>query len=64
MARNGVEVRISVRVDGKRVGRRKIKRSSVRSLSDGQELLDDTHTAVDALADAVQNRIITGTYGL
>jgi hypothetical protein len=59
MARNGVEVRISVRVDGRRVGRRKIKRS-VSSLNDGRELLDDTHVAVDALADELQSQVVTG----
>jgi hypothetical protein len=50
-----VEVRISVRVDGERVGRRKVKRARVRSLDDGRELLDDTHSAVDSLASELRD---------
>ena len=54
MSYSDVEVRITVRVNGERVGRRKIKRSHVLSLDDGRELLDDTYSAVDSLANELR----------
>lgn len=54
MSYRDVEVRISVRVEGERVGRRKITRRRVRSLDDGRELLEDAHAAVDSLADELR----------
>lgn len=50
-----VEVRVSVRVNGERVGRRKVRRASVNSLDDGRQLLDDTHVAVDSLASELRD---------
>ena len=57
MSYSDVEVRISVRVNGERVGRRKIKRARVRNLEDGRQLLDDTYSAVDSLADELRIKI-------
>lgn len=52
MAYNNVEVKITVKVDGKRVGRRKITFDTVGDLQDGQWLLAETTNA--AVVDLAQ----------
>jgi hypothetical protein len=50
MSFSNVEVKITVKVDGQRVGRRKITRDRVSSLEDGAQLLSITQTSVQDLA--------------
>lgn len=52
---DNVEVKITVKVDGKRVARRKLQRP-VNSLEDGAKLLHQAHNAVDAIAHDLRNQ--------
>ncbi len=57
MSFDNVEVKVTVKVNGERVGRRKVTRTSVSSVQDGRSLLNDTHRAVDALAGELRARV-------
>lgn len=50
MSYSNVEVKITVKVDGQRVGRSKVARERVGSVADGRSLRNAVHDEVDLLA--------------
>ena len=54
---NNVEVKITVKVDGKRVGRKKLTAASVSSLREGQVLRDRSMAAVAELANELRVKV-------
>lgn len=57
MSYQNVEVKVTVKVNGERVGRRKVTREQVSSLEDGRQLLAATQTAVADLALELRRKV-------
>lgn len=57
MAFRNVEVKITVKVDGERVGRRKVSAKQVGSLEDGAQVLLRSQQAVTDLADELRAKV-------